>query len=69
MVKLVFDRGTRKLLGAHVIGERATEIIHIAQAVVATGGGLDYFVRTVFNYPTLSGLFREAAYNGLGDCG
>src|SRR5262249_44116055 len=46
MVKLVFDRGTKRLLGAHVIGERATEIIHIAQAVISTGGGLDYFART-----------------------
>jgi NAD(P) transhydrogenase len=65
MVKLVFERRSLKLLGAHVIGERATEIIHVAQAVLAHGGRIDYFIDTVFNYPTLSELFKTAAYDGL----
>jgi NAD(P) transhydrogenase len=69
MVKLVFERGSRRLLGAHVIGERATEIIHLAQSVLTQGGGLDYFVNNVFNYPTLSDLFKDAAYDGLAHAG
>jgi NAD(P) transhydrogenase len=62
LVKLVFDRATGRLLGAHVLGERATEIIHVAQAVMALGAGIDYFRDTVFNYPTLTELFKTAAY-------
>ncbi len=65
MLKLLFHRETRKLLGVHIIGERATEIIHIGQAVMHFQGTIDYFVDTVFNYPTLSDAYKVAAFNGI----
>lgn len=65
MLKLLFDRHTRKLLGVHVIGQRATEIIHIGQAVLYYGGTIDYFRDTVFNYPTLAEAYKVAALDGL----
>jgi NAD(P) transhydrogenase len=65
MLKLLFHRETRKLLGVHVIGEAATEIIHIGQAVMALGGTLDYFRDTVFNYPTMAECYKVAALDGL----
>jgi NAD(P) transhydrogenase len=65
MLKLLFDRNTRKLLGVHAIGQRATEIIHIGQAVLAHGGSIEYFRDTVFNYPTLAEAYKVAALDGL----
>lgn len=65
MLKLLFDRNTRKLLGVHIIGQRATEIIHIGQAVLAYGGSIEYFRDTVFNYPTLAEAYKVAALDGL----
>ncbi len=65
MLKLLFDRKTLRLLGVHAIGERATELIHIGQAVMAFGGKVDYFVNTVFNYPTLAEAYKVAAFDGL----
>jgi NAD(P) transhydrogenase len=65
MLKLLFDRNTLKLLGVHVIGQRATEIIHIGQAVLSYGGTIEYFRDTVFNYPTLAEAFKVAALDGL----
>ena len=65
MLKLLFHRETRELLGVHAIGESATEIIHIGQAVMTLGGTLDYFRDTVFNYPTLAECYKVAALNGL----
>lgn len=65
MLKLIFNRGTRKLLGVHIIGEKASELIHIGQAVLNFGGPVDYFKDAVFNYPTLSSAYKEAALNGL----
>ena len=65
MLKLLFHRETRKLLGVHVIGEAATEIIHIGQAVMALGGTIDYFRDTVFNYPTMAECYKVAALDGL----
>jgi NAD(P) transhydrogenase len=65
MLKCVFDRASRKLLGAAIIGEDATELIHLAQSVIALGGGIDYFIGTCFNYPSLSELFKYAAYSAL----
>jgi NAD(P) transhydrogenase len=59
--KMLFHRETRKLLGVHVLGTSATELIHIGQAVLGLGGGLDYFVETVFNYPTLAECYKVAA--------
>jgi NAD(P) transhydrogenase len=65
MLKLLFHRETRRLLGVHAIGEGATEIIHIGQAVMAYEGRIDYFVDTVFNYPTLAETYKIAAFDGL----
>src|SRR6202789_2850669 len=64
-LKIVFHRDTRHLLGVHIIGEGASELLHIGQAVMALGGTLDYFIDTVFNYPTLAEAYKTAAYNGL----
>jgi NAD(P) transhydrogenase len=61
LFKMLFHRGDRKLLGAHAIGTGATELIHIGQAVLGLGGGLDYFMHTVFNYPTLAECYKVAA--------
>jgi len=61
LLKLIFHRADRKLLAAHAIGTGATEMIHIAQAVVALGGTLDYFLNAVFNYPTLAECYKVAA--------
>ena len=64
-LKLIFHRDTRQLLGVHVIGEGASELLHIGQAVLILGGKIDYFVDTVFNYPTLAECYKAAAFNGL----
>jgi len=61
LFKMLFHRADRRLLGAHAIGTQATELIHIGQAVLGLGGGLDYFMRTVFNYPTLAECYKVAA--------
>jgi len=66
--KMIFHRENRRLLGVHVIGTGATELIHIGQAVLGLSGGLDYFLQTVFNYPTLAECYKVAAldaYNKL----
>lgn len=65
MLKLIFNRDTRALLGVHIVGEKASELIHIGQAVMNYGGTVDYFKDVVFNYPTLSDAYKEAAMNGL----
>ncbi len=65
VLKLLFDPADHKLLGVHIIGERATEIIHIGQAVMTFGGTIDYFVDTVMNYPTIAEAYKTAALNGL----
>jgi NAD(P) transhydrogenase len=65
LLKLLFHRETRRLLGVHIIGEGATELIHIGQAVLGFEGTIDYLVRTVFNYPTLAECYKVAALNGL----
>jgi NAD(P) transhydrogenase len=65
MVKLLFHRHTRALLGVHAIGEGATELIHIGQAVMAYQGKIDYFIDTVFNYPTLAECYKVAALDGI----
>ncbi len=61
MLKMLFSIETQKLLGVHIIGEGATELVHIGQAVISLGGTLDYFVQTVFNYPTLAEGYKIAA--------
>ena len=65
MLKIIFDPHSKRLLGVHIVGERATELIHIGQAVMTHGGTLDYFVNTVFNYPTLTEAYKVAAMDGF----
>jgi NAD(P) transhydrogenase len=65
LLKLLFDPKTRKLLGVHIFGERATEIVHIGQAVLAFAGTIDYFRDTVFNYPTMAEAYKVAGLDGL----
>jgi len=64
MLKLIFHQQTGLLLGVHIIGEGACELIHIGQAVL-TFGSISYFADTVFNYPTLAEAYKVAALNGL----
>lgn len=66
MVKLIFEAQTKKLIGCHIIGERATELVHTGQAVMHFEGTIDDFIEQVFNFPTLGELFKYAAYDGLG---
>ena len=68
MLKLIFHADTREVLGVHCFGDRASEIVHIGQAIMAKqdgGPGLDYFIDTTFNYPTMAEAYRVAALNGL----
>ena len=65
LLKLLFHRNTRHLLGVHVIGSGATELVHIGQAVLGLNGGLDYFLTTVFNYPTMAECYKVAALDAF----
>jgi len=65
ITKLVVDAKTRQLLGVHVIGERATELVHIGQIAVHLGATVDLFIDMVFNYPTLADSYKYAAYHCL----
>jgi NAD(P) transhydrogenase len=65
MIKLVFSPMDKKLLGAHIIGEQASELIHVASHVMLKGGPIDEFIDDVYNYPTLSDSYQYAAYDGL----
>lgn len=65
LLKLLFDPASLTLLGVHVIGENAAEIVHIGQAVLALGATIEYFRDTVFNYPTFAEAYKVAALNGL----
>ena len=64
-LKIIFHRETKKVLGVHIIGEGACELLHIGQAVMILDGTVEYFVDTVFNYPTLAECYKAAAFNGL----
>ena len=64
-LKIIFHRETKQVLGVHIIGEGASELLHIGQAVMILGGTVEYFVNTVFNYPTLAECYKAAAFNGL----
>jgi len=64
-LKIIFHRESRELLGIHIIGEGASELLHIGQAVLILKGTVDYFVETVFNYPTLAECYKQAAFNGI----
>lgn len=65
LLKLIFHRNTMDLLGVHIIGDGATELVHIGQAVITYGGKVDFFVHNVFNYPTLAECYRTAALDGI----
>lgn len=69
MLKLIFNADTRELLGVCIIGEGASELIHIGQAVLAMKGTIDYFIETVFNYPTLAECYKTAAFDGINRLG
>ncbi|MEP3513135.1 MAG: FAD-dependent oxidoreductase, partial [Lentilitoribacter sp.] len=67
-LKILFHRETKEVLGIHCFGERASEIVHIGQAIMqqkGEGNTIDYFVNTTFNYPTMAEAYRVAAINGL----
>jgi len=68
-LKLLFHRETLELLGVHIFGEGASELLHIGQAVFLLKGKITYFVNTVFNYPTLAECYKAAAFNGLNRLG
>ncbi len=65
MLKLLFNRDSHELLGVHIIGESASELAHIGQAVLSYGGKIDYFIHNVFNYPTLAEGYKNAAFDGI----
>ncbi|MYJ22409.1 MAG: Si-specific NAD(P)(+) transhydrogenase [Nitrospira sp. SB0673_bin_12] len=65
LLKLLFHRKNRQLLGVHAIGLGATELVHIGQAVLGLGGGLDYFINTVFNYPTMAECYKVASLDAF----
>ena len=67
MLKLIFARADKKLLGVSIIGEIATELIHTGMLVLDQGLTIDEFIEQVFNYPTLSETYKYAAYDGLGN--
>jgi len=67
LLKLVFRPDNRQLLGVHIIGESATELIHLGMSALESGGTIDAFIDLVFNFPTLSEMYKYAAYDGLGN--
>jgi len=66
LVKLVFAAEDRRLLGVHIVGEMASELVHVGQGCLHFGGTIDYFIQSVFNYPTLAEAYKYAAYDALG---
>jgi len=67
LIKLVFERNDLRLLGVHIIGENAAELLHIGMMVMQFGGTINAFIESVFNFPTLSEAYKYAAYDGLGN--
>ena len=65
LLKLLFDTETRELYGVHILGEDASELVHIGQAVMAFGGTIDYFTEAVTSYPSLAECYLTAALNGI----
>jgi NAD(P) transhydrogenase len=66
LIKLVFERGTLKLLGVHIVGENASELLHVGMIVMQFGGTINAFIDCVFNFPTIGEAYKYAAYDGLG---
>ena len=69
MFKILFDADSLRILGVHVIGRAATEVIHIGQVAMAFNAPVDFFIQTVFNYPTYAEGYRIAALNGINKLG
>jgi NAD(P) transhydrogenase len=69
LLKILFNTDTREVLGVHIIGEGASELVHIGQAVMSYRGKVDYFINTVFNYPTLAECYKNAAFDGINRMG
>jgi NAD(P) transhydrogenase len=67
LLKIVFAPADKKLLGVSIIGESATELIHIGMMALDNGLTINEFIEQVFNYPTLSEMYKYAAYDGLGN--
>jgi NAD(P) transhydrogenase len=65
LIKLLFDPSSRRVLGVHIIGERASELIHVGQMCMQFGGTIDVFIENVFNFPTIADAYKYAAYDGL----
>ena len=65
LMKLIFSLKTQRLLGVHIVGEGATELVHIGQAVMNLKGTLDFFVENTFNYPTLAEAYKIAALDAF----
>jgi NAD(P) transhydrogenase len=65
ILKCLFDRNTHQLLGTAIVGEEATELIHLAKSVIDFGGGIDHFINACYNYPSLTELYKYAAYSAL----
>jgi NAD(P) transhydrogenase len=67
LIKLVFDADDLRLIGVHIVGENASELLHIGMMVMQFGGTINAFIESVFNFPTLSEAYKYAAYDGLGN--
>lgn len=65
LLKLVVEKKTLKLLGVHIIGDNAAELVHIGQAVMTLGGNVEYFIKNVFNYPTHAEAYKSAAFHAV----
>jgi NAD(P) transhydrogenase len=65
LIKLLFEPDSRRMLGVHIIGDRASEVIHVGQMCMQFGGTIDVFIENVFNFPTLNDAYKYAAYDGL----
>ncbi|MCH8027653.1 MAG: Si-specific NAD(P)(+) transhydrogenase, partial [candidate division Zixibacteria bacterium] len=69
ILKILFHTETHKLLGVHILGEGASELVHIGQAVMSLNGSIDYFINSVFNFPTLAECYKTAAFDGINRLG
>jgi NAD(P) transhydrogenase len=66
MLKLIFSPADKRLLGVHLIGEMASELVHVGSQVMSHDRTIDEFIAAVYNYPTLADSYKYAAYDGLG---
>ena len=65
VLKVLFSPDSRRVLGVHIFGSQASELLHIGQAVMQLGGTIDYFVETIFNYPTFAEAYKVAGLDGV----